>query len=537
MSRTGAVNVSRRKSNPIRGPSQRTLFGGDEPVLTAWHQATVKQLEAAARQGDEGGLTDRDFAEMIAWRKLARQAGNIEPILAGGIDAPLARALAGDWVMSLGEMFSEANERRKIEEAGTTEQRTAPIIERVRAAVRADIEARKSDDEAGDVRDTFRHEFDDTARLRKSTVAQAKEFFASRTSRAFEGSDDRLMRFFKSSDDWYVARVNHDAERPSPFVLYTSAFDVTEGSVPGALSDKALKQEAEKLQPGDVRHIVDTLREYEPHIDLSILGARTFFVKSISYTAEETEDWAWEILFDGPVLVEEMKRLEQKERLESGPPPVEYKYSGQKGSILGVEGAGMYVLRLRPKDLAAEGKEAGICIGDPTMGYADDLEEGATEVFSIRSAKGKIRWTILRRKDGRDRWVLEQVKGKANRIPGFVLERPGFVKPFEVREVTEFLAYLDCFDECARMCSDMRPSLDGLADAGIDPWSAIVPKKKGEVQANPAPLGAVGAGEPEQIAVSPRVAQKAKEAMTEACAVPRRAPRPARRPQKRKMKR
>ena len=125
---------------------------------------------------------------------------------------------------------------------------------------------------------------------------------------------------------------------------------------------------------------------------------------------------------------------------------------------------GFYVQDLLPSELAAEGAAMGMCVGRPDMGYGRAVRDGEIKILSLRRPSGKPLFTIevvlgngVR---GRPRFVgavkedfIEQIKGKANRVPGFDLGKDGVfgetplaatlraaIKRDEVQRVLEYVA-------------------------------------------------------------------------------------------------
>jgi hypothetical protein len=112
------------------------------------------------------------------------------------------------------------------------------------------------------------------------------------------------------------------------------------------------------------------------------------------------------------------------------------------------------LIKLRPQDLAAEGRRMRHCVGDsPT--YARGVADGSKEIWSLRDRSNKPHFTleidtgIHRYKpdpseiddetSDSHKWAkqraqfVKQLKGKANRTPGFAEQRGGSVtKPEEV---------------------------------------------------------------------------------------------------------
>lgn len=137
---------------------------------------------------------------------------------------------------------------------------------------------------------------------------------------------------------------------------------------------------------------------------------------------------------------------------ETEPPEVVYKFKN-----------GFQVVSLKPGHLAKEGCEGGICIGQRKHGYYDALKAGEIAVYSLRTSSDKVKLTIEvdLHEDGRPKKVL-QVKGKANRLPGFDLGRDEFKHVEEVEMAMEFVSRylkLDPMD-----APNLAPGVTALAE-------------------------------------------------------------------------
>jgi hypothetical protein len=137
----------------------------------------------------------------------------------------------------------------------------------------------------------------------------------------------------------------------------------------------------------------------------------------------------------------------------------------KKGTLF--ENAPWKLIKLRPGDLRLEGTLMGHCVGDKGMGYVRAVKDGEIEIWSLRSRDNKPRFTLEvdgQFYDADDRAVaqaaavkrgrtatmvgdpvafaeqalraqaIKQLKGKANRTPGFAdVRRTGGIKfPDEV---------------------------------------------------------------------------------------------------------
>ena len=116
------------------------------------------------------------------------------------------------------------------------------------------------------------------------------------------------------------------------------------------------------------------------------------------------------------------------------------------------ENAPWKLIKLHASDLRGEGRMMNHCVGQSGMGYIDAVKRGETEIWSLRSRDNKPRFTLevdsaFYDVGGRaevpeegDNWRvwrgehIKQLKGKANRTPGFAdVRRTGGIKfPDEV---------------------------------------------------------------------------------------------------------
>jgi hypothetical protein len=106
---------------------------------------------------------------------------------------------------------------------------------------------------------------------------------------------------------------------------------------------------------------------------------------------------------------------------------------------------GCYVAKLPANALGDEGEQMGICVGDPEQGYIAGVHRGTTAIMSLRKPNGNSLMTFefSLSKDGSVR-SCNQVKGKANRLPGYDKASDGkFIKPAEVELAVEVLGHFN----------------------------------------------------------------------------------------------
>ena len=117
---------------------------------------------------------------------------------------------------------------------------------------------------------------------------------------------------------------------------------------------------------------------------------------------------------------------------------------------------GSYVLQLAASQMPAEGRAMRHCIGKRQHKYIGNVEQGYAEAYSLRTSGGRPKFTIYV-EDG----IVEQVKGKSNRLPGWDLGKVGTSK-FKPTEVEHLKSCLQQMGHDPWNVSDMVPGLEGL---------------------------------------------------------------------------
>ena len=146
---------------------------------------------------------------------------------------------------------------------------------------------------------------------------------------------------------------------------------------------------------------------------------------------------------------------------------------------------GAYVYDLVPADLPAEGRAMGHCVGRPGMGYGRAVHAGEIKILSLRTEAGRSKFTIeaklypkgQRRYGGEpppNKWDIvsfDQIKGKANRLPGWDLGKSsvGPVKRDEVEKIIDLCVALG-LDPAEQ--NDLRPGLFALEGKKQNPGPA-----------------------------------------------------------------
>jgi hypothetical protein len=137
---------------------------------------------------------------------------------------------------------------------------------------------------------------------------------------------------------------------------------------------------------------------------------------------------------------------------------------------------GFYVINLLPSELPLEGSIQGMCVGRPEFGYARAVRAGDLQIHSLRRASGKPLFTFeVKLNEFDNPSEIAQIKGKANRLPGFDLGKTRIedmrsIKRDEVERALAYVARLGLTID--RVVEDLNPAilaLNHLARNG-DAW-------------------------------------------------------------------
>ena len=126
-----------------------------------------------------------------------------------------------------------------------------------------------------------------------------------------------------------------------------------------------------------------------------------------------------------------------------------------------------HAMNLSLPEIKQEGPAMGHCVGRPDMGYLRAVANEEAQIHSIRRPSGKRLFTIEIRFD-KDFGVsrIAQVKGKANRLPGFDLGRTVALSDWlkiGKDEVEKALYYVqEVVGVPAGEISDMRPAINAI---------------------------------------------------------------------------
>lgn len=124
---------------------------------------------------------------------------------------------------------------------------------------------------------------------------------------------------------------------------------------------------------------------------------------------------------------------------------------------------GSYVADLRPEQLAAEGRDLGICVGKPEHGYVRKVKNNEIKIYSLRTPAGRSKFCIEAELDYKGEiHRLRQVKGKGNRLPGFDVGGSGRTERFKSGEVENVLTFVQSLGVDPNTVYDLQPALRAL---------------------------------------------------------------------------
>lgn len=165
------------------------------------------------------------------------------------------------------------------------------------------------------------------------------------------------------------------------------------------------------------------------------------------------------------------------------PPEILAEYTKEDLGRMGIRKGTLYenapwvLVRLPPAALRAEGVAMKHCVGDRSMGYVKAVADGDIEIWSLRRASDmKPRFTLevdgaINEVSDPDRRanLIHQVKGKANRTPGFAERRSS-----QVTMPDEVIFWANVFNRLEidpYDVEDMRPGMTDMQRMNIFPLS------------------------------------------------------------------
>jgi len=454
------------RRNPVLGPVQPVLPGlpevwGTEDVGLAqrWQEATPEALQQAVEQRM---VFEDEFAEMEALVEDAQYRGVPEAAERHGVSLGLADALVAGLYTQL-VALAEAKSEALVEE----------FVDFFRQQAKWEIEYRKTNSDEQYV-DYFLQD-PDTQTYAKAIHEQVEEAFLEAHPDATELSFDLLAEVLEDPDLYNVVVTDRGDREPTLTVTHfqddQTDVDFHWGGGPSADSFKAL---LESMTDAEVEEAIETLGNDDPYINFHPFRQevnRAFFLaneySTVNFSLDLTVYWVANM---ARVLTALDGRWREADA-SAGPPKADeivYQYSGTHDTVAGASARGMYVARLRPDQLRQEGIDLGICVGRQDMGYRDQVIDGTINIYSIRTESGRPKFTIS---VYRRPLQVSQVKGKANRLPGFAAAGTVFSKEDEVRLVVEFLMSLGIPPDEIERVFDLKAGLAGLRSLGQDPFT------------------------------------------------------------------
>lgn len=436
-------------------------------VIEDWKQATVDDLRKAA----EAGVLDSDeIDEIEAWQEQAEADGDLSALTAEGLTTQLAEAVASGL----------ADELRDLDETGRR-KRIQPFIDYWKGAAASSLEYEtEGDGFENSVVDFFQESIESNV----SRYASAARTILSEMGhpRVDDVTDDTLETIVSDPDLYdFVIKKDSYARGPSGSVWSTD-FHHIEEQHDGIKYDEYLKKVLKGLSEEDLVEAAKQLENDSPHLTFgrsASEGYKKYLTSgSFWYYIHEIEDWSAHAVINSAKLEEKVNEALQTQKPEDATPAepeVIYRYAGTNDTIAGASGKGMFVVKLRPSELGAEGAALGICVGRKDMPYCRLLKAGEVNIYSIRTEAGKPKFTIEEKTDGPR---IVQVKGKANRLPGFASGGSEFSKLDEVRLVVEFLLSRGYTKDQIRNIRDVSPGILGAESLGEDVFAPPVFKKK-----------------------------------------------------------
>ncbi len=456
--------MTKRRRNPVYSSPQPSLFAG-EPDFSQqieWKSATTSQLMSAA----EGDLLTEDEIDEIAEIVDLIEDQGVEAAIAAGVNPSLARDLTGAMYEEIVDLGVSAQKRR-------VEPLLLAILERAEGTREGDREQ---------VEEWALDHFIESMNSDKvvNTVVEEDSRYGE-----YANNDtidvDELLSEIVGDPGLYRIEVSGDPYRGSRGIVYSTSFE--EGEFEFDFRD-GFMDELERLRSdSDLKYLFDRLDDKYVYVS----GKKSLY--DLQSTRWPTLNFSIHVglyVFIYPdldaiyeVFLERLNEsgYEEGAASEEAENNVVYRFCGTNECIGGASARNMYVASLTPKQLRKEGTELGICVGRPDMPYGKNLRNGIIEIYSIRTESGRSKFTIERSVSGGD---IRQVKGKANRLPGYEPGKYDLTKPDEVRLVVEFLTSLGMSPSEILGSRDISPGVQAMIDAGQDPFSP--PKSRRQLQ-------------------------------------------------------
>jgi hypothetical protein len=447
------------RKNPIPVGMHPSLFGGETPVYADWRTLSPAQIERVVARG---AMPADDWNDMVDASELSESE-----LIQDGVNPELAFALENGFMERLEEVDEEGRE-----------ERIKPVVEAIRQQALAEIERYEGEgDEAEAYLDIFQQDLPATASSLARELLQAFE----KEGVDVEGVSIGMMVEALSDPAIYEITVSKDLYDRIPPGASTIHIGPTESMT--YLTGLDLKN----LSDEDVKAVVKQLEDESPFITFDREPVTARDLRERAFSIGETDSWRFVFSPDTTAVIETLDRLTGASRRAPGAEPYNtiYRYAGNNSTVAGASAKGMHVAALRPEELRPIGAALGICVGRRDMPYTRRLIAMEIELYAILTEADKPKFCIERESYRfTDTPRILQVKGAANRLPGFEPKSTVLTKPDEVRLVVEFLQSLGYSDTDIAASRDIGPGVRTMVENGIIPF-VPPPVKQRRLKENP----------------------------------------------------
>lgn len=477
--RQAAQRPRRPRRNPIAIGKQPTMFADDDlaDVLADWRTLSPAEIERAVSRGK---VPTEDWDEMQAASELAASVRGIRPLLDDGVNAELAYALGHGLMDRLEEVY----------EAGR-EERIQPLVDYIRSFAQSEVEHETEREGLEAYVDSFQSYLE--SRLGK-VADEVRGFLEEDDYARIDEVTEEVLEEVIADPDLYSIAIEEDPYNRDPRAVWSGRVGVLHHEVEGAKYSPELARILDGIYDNDLEEVEKQLHNHSPYVSFTYTPRSVNdLYRSFGLTISEAQDWRIAFI---PKMDAIIAALEEKlgEGPSKGKGPekydVVYRYIGTNDTPAGASAQGMFVAALRPGQLKAVGAALGICVGREDMGYRRRLTEGKIRLYGIFTEAGKPKFCIEQlvstAPPGSANAIgdIYQVKGKANRLPGFEPNKDELTKPDEVRLVVEFLMQMQFSVRQIAQMRDIGPGVRTMLENGIDP---SLPPPVGRRRLPPAP--------------------------------------------------
>ncbi len=438
------------RRNPSTDPVQRDLFGGETPVFRALSDLSHDEIVALPRRA----FTDAEWAELDddTQEEIYEADGESEELVQEFVDAFVQRY---KWAIdpshldysSAEEYFEEflrehARSGDLIEIADHAGYDASEWIDEQVALGFSEDQARKALEEALEDSNVYSFIYD--------TSEYGEAFFKDKVSESFWMDSHDVENLIEGKPSGRVGNMRR--------AMFRDEIERACGLV---------EKEANHIGPGLSLGIDDVVDKKGRAKEINVYDVAEWWVDA---------DPNWD-----KVTERALENLSEEDPLGpvAGEPPPEER-------VLYRWKDGFYVQDLTPQELPAEGKNMGMCVGRPDMGYGRAVRNGEIKILSLRRPSGKPLFTFEAALNDKGEIVdCSQIAGKANREPGFDLGKDGpneLIKKDEVERVLDFVIELGLDPPADCVNREGHPSLGPalnwiIVHQGDDLWARKMVEK------------------------------------------------------------